>query len=241
MIGLEYICGLYNKSHSSLARELGINSRQTINMWIKEKRGIAKKYLPRLVEIFNIPEEYFQKELSDLDKLQIQRIKLDNETTEHTFVDELFDPETGRAALDENGEVLMVEQHYMDIGEQFYRESLDYQMHEAKVIRRLKETLIRDLKEVETEYWNDLIKHSYDTLKYYEMLIDILEKGISRNTIFGVLKAVKNYQDNEFNKDGDGFSDKISLLIKEEEDRLKEQTKKWRKMTKDADEIFGGK
>ena len=79
MIGLEYILALYNINHSKLAEELGIK-RQNINQWTSGKSKIPKKYIPILSEKFdNIPEEYFQKEIADIDKIKIQRIKLDNE------------------------------------------------------------------------------------------------------------------------------------------------------------------
>lgn len=79
MIGFEYICNLFNKKYINIAKELGI-TRQTINSWTSGKRKIPKKYIPILSEKFdNIPEEYFQKEIADIDKIKIQRIKLDNE------------------------------------------------------------------------------------------------------------------------------------------------------------------
>lgn len=79
MIGFEYICNLFNKKYINIAKELGI-TRQTINSWTSGKSKIPKKYIPILSEKFdNIPEEYFQKEIADIDKIKIQRIKLDNE------------------------------------------------------------------------------------------------------------------------------------------------------------------
>ena len=61
--------------HIELADQLGIK-KQNINMWIKGKQNIPKKYLPVLEELFHIPAMYFQKELTDLDKLEIQKEKL---------------------------------------------------------------------------------------------------------------------------------------------------------------------
>lgn len=75
MIGLEYILSLYNMQHIDLAEKLGIR-KQNINMWIKGKQKIPKKYLPVLNELFGINEEYFQKELSEIEKLEIQKEKL---------------------------------------------------------------------------------------------------------------------------------------------------------------------
>mgnify|MGYP000906027719 CR=1 FL=1 len=82
MIGFEYICNLFNKKYINIAKELGI-TRQTINSWTSGKRKIPKKYIPILSEKFNVPQEYFQKRLNDLDKIKIQKIKLDNDIKEY--------------------------------------------------------------------------------------------------------------------------------------------------------------
>ena len=75
MIGLEYILSLYNMQYVELAEKLGIK-KQNINMWIKRKQNIPKKYLPILESLFGIEEEYFTKELNEIDKLEIQKEKL---------------------------------------------------------------------------------------------------------------------------------------------------------------------
>ncbi|MFR2886608.1 MAG: hypothetical protein ACLTDM_00250 [Clostridium butyricum] len=78
MIGLEYILGIYNMQHIELAEKLGIK-KQNINLWIKKKQNIPKKYLPVLEELFGLNKEYFQKELNELEKLEIQKEKLKKE------------------------------------------------------------------------------------------------------------------------------------------------------------------
>nr|WP_321026986.1 helix-turn-helix domain-containing protein [Clostridium neonatale]DAW05997.1 MAG TPA: helix-turn-helix domain protein [Caudoviricetes sp.] len=75
MIGLEYVLKLWDMQQDELAERLGIK-KQNINYWVTSKRNIPKKYLPNLTDIFNIPSEYFQKELEDLDKEKIQMMKL---------------------------------------------------------------------------------------------------------------------------------------------------------------------
>lgn len=75
MIGLEYILNLYNMQHIELAEKLGIK-KQNINLWIKGKQKIPKKYLPILEELFGTKQEYFMKELSEIEKLEIQKDKL---------------------------------------------------------------------------------------------------------------------------------------------------------------------
>ena len=75
MIGLEYILSIYNMQHIELAEKLGIK-KQNINLWIKGKQKIPKKYLPILEDIFGIKQEYFMKELEEIEKLEIQKEKL---------------------------------------------------------------------------------------------------------------------------------------------------------------------
>lgn len=75
MIGLEYILSLYNMQHIDLAEKLGIK-KQNINMWIKGKQNIPKKYLPILEELFGTKKEYFMKVLNEIEKLEIQKEKL---------------------------------------------------------------------------------------------------------------------------------------------------------------------
>lgn len=75
MIGLEYILNLFGIQHMELAERLGIK-KQNINLWIKGKQSIPCKYLPMLSEIFKVPKEYFQRELSEVDKLELQKNKL---------------------------------------------------------------------------------------------------------------------------------------------------------------------
>ena len=76
--GLEYILALYDMQHVELADRLGIK-KQNINMWIKGKQNISKKYLPILEEIFSIKQEYFNKDIDEIDKLEIQKEKLKKE------------------------------------------------------------------------------------------------------------------------------------------------------------------
>lgn len=75
MIGLEFLLGLYNMQHVELAEQLGIK-KQNINMWVKQKQSIPKKYLPVLAELFSIDKELLSKELSEIEKLEIQKEKL---------------------------------------------------------------------------------------------------------------------------------------------------------------------
>ncbi len=61
--------------HNDLAEHLGIK-KQNINLWIKEKQSIPKKYYPILEGLFHVDAETFTKELDEIEMLEIQKEKL---------------------------------------------------------------------------------------------------------------------------------------------------------------------
>ncbi|MGL6184766.1 MAG: helix-turn-helix domain-containing protein [Clostridium chrysemydis] len=79
MIGITYLCDINNMSYADLARELGI-SRQTIAAWVSGRRKVSEKHYEKLKEIFKVNEMYFKKQLTELDKLQLQKMKLEYDT-----------------------------------------------------------------------------------------------------------------------------------------------------------------
>ena len=95
MIGLEYILNVYGIMQKDLAEELGIK-RQNITSWISKKQNISKKYLPVLSEKFNLPMEYFQKEITEMDKIIIEKnfLKKHIETSMVVYEDAIWDEET---------------------------------------------------------------------------------------------------------------------------------------------------
>jgi transcriptional regulator with XRE-family HTH domain len=78
MIGLEFIMETYNTNANRLAEELQI-SRHTIYDWLKGRRKIPAKRLKQLSEYFKLPKEYFQKELTQQDKLNIYKLIIEKE------------------------------------------------------------------------------------------------------------------------------------------------------------------
>ncbi|MEJ3717222.1 MULTISPECIES: helix-turn-helix transcriptional regulator [Paenibacillus] len=71
MIGLEHIVKVYNGTYKKLAEKLGISS-PTIMGWLSKKRPIPKSKLEALSKMFGIDEEYFHKELNEVEKVQIE-------------------------------------------------------------------------------------------------------------------------------------------------------------------------
>lgn len=89
MIGLEYIVKEFHTSYKEVAQELGI-STPTIQDWLKGRKGIPTKRLDQLSQIFNLPEAYFQKELTFVEKgeIRISYLKSISEETENLVTEE---------------------------------------------------------------------------------------------------------------------------------------------------------
>jgi transcriptional regulator with XRE-family HTH domain len=96
MIGIEYVLKLFEMTQQELAEKLNIK-QQNVDLWIRDKkRKIPKKHLPKLASIFNIPSEYFQKELEPRDKEKIQMMKLYETNDEERLgyrIDKIVDSE----------------------------------------------------------------------------------------------------------------------------------------------------
>lgn len=75
--GLIFIRKLHDLSLEGLSEKLDV-SLQTVHKWEKKQRPIPQQRLEQLEELFNIDKFYFTKEdLTKLDQLRIQKIKLE--------------------------------------------------------------------------------------------------------------------------------------------------------------------
>lgn len=168
MIGLDYILKLYNITQQELADKLGIK-QQNIDLWIRDKnRKIPKKHLPKLVEIFNIPEKYFQKELTDIDKLIIQKGKLERE-----LKPQIKKYQT-RLVLSENSEEADLED--IPIYDQKEMNDIEIEIAKVKIVEEIREAMSDLNKDYEIgtiEQIAKLIKH-YGKEKVFIDTIDAL-------------------------------------------------------------------
>ncbi|MEK4245287.1 helix-turn-helix transcriptional regulator [Psychrobacillus sp. FSL K6-2684] len=78
MIGLEYIAKEFHMRLTDIANILGV-TRKSISNWTKGWQTIPKKHLGKLSLYFGVPEHYFQKELNDIEKLEVHVAKLTKE------------------------------------------------------------------------------------------------------------------------------------------------------------------
>ena len=72
MLGLEYIRKLYGDTTIILADKLGITNA-LISQWENGKKPIPDKRLEELSKLYNVPSEYFSKELTSLEQVKIKK------------------------------------------------------------------------------------------------------------------------------------------------------------------------
>lgn len=207
MIGLEYICGLYNKKFSTLAEELGI-SRQVVNGWIKSRRKISIKYIPKLVEMFNVEEEYFQKELDDVDQIEIQQKKIRNELIEYKYESTFIDDEGEEITITETqpDEEQLYENNFLEFKKNIIRL---HNIIDGTIGSKFRNGVI----DGDISLNADLFEAEH-VLELYEIFVGIIKRGkISRYTMEKVLRGIKHYEGQSLSSEKDILT--ISGLIKQ--------------------------
>lgn len=166
MIGLEYILGLYNMQHIELAEQLGIK-KQNINLWIKGKQNIPKKYLPKLEELFHVDTGYFTKELDEIERLAIQKEKLKKDLQpiikSHEHV------------LSKGGELL----EEVPVYDKEEINSIERSIEKAGIVKRFKESL-----EV-------VDRHPF--MDSYRIIIELLEQAGTEAILHKTLQGLAHY------------------------------------------------
>lgn len=85
MFGLTYIRNLFNMSMDDVAKKLGV-SKQTLSKWENKKIKISDERLNQLSSLFNTPKEYFEKELDEINKINIQQLKIQKEIKDNPII-----------------------------------------------------------------------------------------------------------------------------------------------------------
>ncbi len=167
MIGLEYILNLYNFPHIELADKLGIR-KQNINLWVKGKQNIPKKYMPVLEDLFGIRWEYFDRELTEIDRLEIQKEKLKKE----------LEP------------VVMKYEQQFSIGE--INDLVDIPIYDKEEVNRIERDIDKTKLLMRLKESMDMVeKNPY--MDTYRLLVEIMEKGQHEVMIHRTIEALAHY------------------------------------------------
>lgn len=167
MIGLEYILGLYNMQHVELAEKLGIR-KQNINMWIKGKQNIPKKYLPILQEIFQLEQKYFNEELTEIEKLEIQKEKLKKD------LKPVIKKQEQQFSIGEINDIVEV-----PIYDKEEINTIERSIEKAKLVSRFREAL-------------DLVDNN-PYIDTYKLIIELLEKVQHEVVLHKTIEALAHY------------------------------------------------
>jgi transcriptional regulator with XRE-family HTH domain len=168
LIGLEYVLGLYHMQQLELAEKLGIK-KQNINMWLKGKQKIPKKYLPTLEKLFHIDRSYFSKPLSEIDRLEIQKEKLKAELQPVI--------ERRENVLAPGAERLEAKPIY----DKAEMNRIERRIEKAELVKRFRRTL-------------DMIDN-YPYMDTYRILLELLERAGSEPLLHKTIQALAHYLD----------------------------------------------
>lgn len=167
MIGLEYILNLYNLQHIELAERLGIK-KQNINMWVKGRQNIPKKYLPVLEEFFGIDQSYFGRELSEIEQLEIQKEKLKRDLNP---VIKKYEQQFSSGEINDLVEVPIYDQEEMN--------AIEREIEKAKLVSKFKTAM-------------DIVDHN-PYLETYKLMVELLEKVQHESVLHKTIEALAHY------------------------------------------------
>lgn len=198
MIGLEYILNLFNMQHNELAEKLGIK-KQNINLWVKNKQKIPKKHIPKLSSIFGIEEDYFQKELTKIDELNIQNLKIQNEM-QYELIDDML--------IDDDGNVVHYQREVEVIGEEDVLSSNQTKIDFMKAIKEIEISIDTD----NSENISDIIHQMSSRTEVLKLLAEILQcknytDNFMKKVLFAVLIHFNERNDTGFGQQYEGYED----------------------------------
>ena len=223
MIGLEYILKLWNMTQQELADKLGIK-RQNIDAWIRKQRPIPKKHLPTLSKAFKeLPEEYFQKELTEMDKLTIQQLKIRSELRVEDYHYTEFN--------DEIGEEVEVYGSHIDEEQELQDHLIEFKKKILKLHEAIDETIKSKFKDGVIDIdlnGNMSVFEAEELLNIYANLVGVVKRGYIPHEL--ILKVIKGLVDSEEKHFGiytrDIVSREVSEIVKKEKRKNKIFTNK---------------
>lgn len=166
--GLKYILSLYQVQHIELAEKLGIK-KQNINLWIKGKQNIPKKYLPVLEGLFGINRSYFTKELTDIDKLEIQKEKLKQD------LKPIVERQKEEFRVDEKSDYLVK----VPVYDKEELNTIERAIEKAKLVERFKQVI-------------DIIDEN-PYMDTYALIVELLEKAQHESIFHKTIEALAHY------------------------------------------------
>lgn len=191
MKGLEYIINLRGISITDVGEKLGV-ARQNVHQWISGARKIPKKYLPILHEIFELPEELFDKEFSEIDKLKVQSLELSKEIEKSTiYIDNAFDEKSRKW--------VSIEMLYQDDNAINAQRITDAEIEALEVIENIKQNIFHAPDNIECT--EDYIEQVSAATKQYKLFYDLRESNkVNDYTLKMILQCLAKLPESKVNE-----------------------------------------
>lgn len=231
-------------SITEVSDKIGV-ARQNVHQWISGARKIPQKYLPQLSEFFDLPEDLFDKEFNEIDKLRVQSLELDKEIKKSKVVFErdIFDA-TSRKWIS------IEETHYNEnaIGMQ---RTTDAEIVALELIEKIKQDIFDVTDDIECT--EDYISQVSSATDQYKRFLDLRRNNkISEYTLERVLRCLAKLPelkisvtdidiitDEEFNNfDFDGEFERLLLLKKKMDMYRQKQLSDLRLMDEENQELY---
>ncbi|WP_097028066.1 helix-turn-helix domain-containing protein [Clostridium peptidivorans] len=206
-MGLKKILKIYNISVADLAQRLGI-ARGNIYNWFNGKRKIPKSMLEKLSQLFNLPEEFFCKELSEIDILNIKKTMVEN------LIDDSFkNAETDEAEQCISNSLLEWKNSLCD--------DIDNLEMKNSILSRISETLNG--------------KNIDGISKNYNNVADVIDSNkVPHSVLNDVLQAVLFSYDVKEYKSNNKFIDDLMKIIKDYENERQREKKELDELIKSS-------
>jgi len=207
MIGLEEILKVYNMPVTELAEQLNVTRGYVYN-WISGKRNIPQKTLIKLSVIFNnLPKEYFTKELTEIEKIEVRTSQIEGLVS---------NPATYYAELIESNK----QQFEEDYEDRFV------QLSKVKFIANIANRVKEILESAELEYVEEI----------FDSVLDIIDsKKFSQKVLNDILGSVIISYGGVENKKNNEFINKLVRIINENEEERQKKKKDVEQMLKSID------
>lgn len=215
MLGLEYIRTIFGDTTVTLAEKLGI-SNVNISQWENGKKPIPEKRLEELHSLYNIPENYFSKELTPLEQLKVKWVKVKKE------YDDSFVVEDVPIEFDENGKPT----EYANIphcneGLGIYLREIEADIKVEKVIEEVRSTIKESGQDFSDDYREmDYVHDKEATTNLIHKFVSLIKTNDMRFLAY-ILRAVELSGEDgdawgEIPKfDKNGLTGKVLAVIKE--------------------------
>ena len=203
MLGIVFIRKLWDLTENEVADKLGVK-RSSLATW-ERKKQVPSKRLDALSEVFDgIDRNYFQKELTELDKLNIHHFKT-------------------------MGSLIRAEAEYVKNTPEEFQDQIDYfynAKREQEHIYSVGRFLYELMKELSPKTYTNMLDVQENRLKFYTQLLQIEKSMESRDFLTAFLNAFECFRREELPEDDLEIDLYMAFYKKQKRDQREDAVRK---------------